>query len=317
MKIIRGLHNLRAEHCGGVATIGNFDGLHLGHQSVIKKLVKLAADKQTHSTLITFEPLPHELFMGDKSPARLSTLRDKIQMLESMGIDQCLCLPFNAKLSSMEAACFAKTVLHKGLDIQLLVVGDDFRFGKNRSGDYVLLQQFGKQAGFEVLNTETFSDNSIRVSSTVIREALARGDFARATALLGREFSMSGKVIHGDKRGRLLGFPTANISVNRRVSPLHGVFAVELDGCGLKKQAGVANIGNRPTIGGKGFLIEVHCLDFSADLYGKRLNVTMKNKIRDEKKFDSLEDLTRQIAKDKQVAQQYFTAYKMETTNKL
>ncbi len=307
MKIIRGLYNLHTEHRGGVATIGNFDGLHLGHQSVIRKLVKLATEKQTQSTLITFEPLPHEFFMGKQSPARLSTLRDKIQLLESMGLDQCLCLPFNTQLASMEADCFAKTVLHNGLDIQLLVVGDDFRFGKNRSGDYALLQQFGEQAGFEVLNTETFRDNSIRISSTIIREALANDDFARAKTLLGRAFSMSGKVVHGDKRGRQLGFPTANIRVNRRVSPLHGVFAVELDGGGLNKQAGVANIGKRPTIDGNCFLIEVHCLDFSADLYGKRLNVTMRNKIRDEKKFNSLEDLTRQIAKDKAAAQQYFT----------
>ncbi len=306
MKIIRGLHNLRKTHCGGMATIGNFDGLHLGHQSVINKLVNQAADNNTHSTLITFEPLPHEYFMGDNSPARLTTLRDKVELLNPMGIDQCLCLPFNKELASMEASVFATKVLHNGLDIQLLVVGDDFRFGKNRSGDYALLQQFGEQAGFEVLNTETFSDNSLRISSTLIRAALMQADFSRAATLLGREFSMSGRVIHGDKRGRQLGFPTANICVSRRVSPLRGVFVVELDGCDLKKQAGVANIGTRPTIGGKGFLIEVHCLDFAGDLYGKRLKVTIKRKIRDEQKFDSLEDLTRQIAQDKAVAQQYF-----------
>lgn len=307
MKLIRGNYNVKPEHRGGYATIGNFDGVHMGHQAVINKLVKLSDSQHQLSTLITFEPLPNEYFLADSAPARLTTLRDKLELLQSLGVNQCLCLPFNKMLASMPADQFVSEVLYKGLGIKLLVVGDDFRFGKNRVGDFTLLKQMSKTLGFDVQSTETFSKESKRVSSTAIRDSLDEGDLKRAATLLGRPFSLSGKVIHGDKRGRELGFPTANISISRKVSPIKGVFAVELNGCGLLNQQGVANIGTRPTIGGNSFLIEAHCLDFSGDLYGKRLEVVIKKKIRKERKFESLDALTQQIAKDKREAQQYFS----------
>ncbi len=305
LKLIRGLYNLRPEHQGSVATIGNFDGVHRGHQAVIAQLHEQADALGCSATVITFEPLPHEYFLGDQAPGRLTPLREKLVLFDRLGIDQLLCLPFNASLANLSAEDFIQQVLVDGLHIRRLVVGDDFRFGKGRSGDFALLQRAGRAQGFEVVDTRTHvCDEGERISSTRIRKALAQGDFALAEQLLGRPFTMSGRVIHGDKRGRTIGFPTANIRANHPVSPLRGVFAVHVEGLGN----GVANVGTRPTFDGKHYLAEIHLLDFTGDLYGQRITVQWQKKLRDERKFDNFQALVAQIEKDIAAARQYFAS---------
>ncbi len=305
LKLIRGLYNLRPEHRGSVATIGNFDGVHRGHQAVIAQLREQADALGCSATVITFEPLPHEYFLGDQAPGRLTPLREKLVLFDRLGIDQLLCLPFNASLANLSAEDFIQQVLVDGLHIRRLVVGDDFRFGKGRSGDFALLQRAGRAQGFEVVDTRTHvCDEGERISSTRIRKALAQGDFLLAEQLLGRPFTMSGRVIHGDKRGRTIGFPTANIHANHPVSPLRGVFAVHVEGLGN----GVANVGTRPTFDGKHYLAEIHLLDFTGDLYGQRITVQWQKKLRDERKFENFQALVAQIEKDIAAARQYFAS---------
>lgn len=308
MNLIRGVQNLKSIHRTEIATIGNFDGLHLGHQKLLKRMVEQTRNKSTKCTVISFEPLPREFFLGDKAPARLTPLREKYFLLKNMGVDQLLCVNFNAQCAAISPRQFVENVLVDGLQIKQLKVGDDFRFGKDRAGDFDFLVKMGTKHGFEVLNTQTLRDNTTaeRISSTLIRAALNQADMARVAELLGREFTMGGIVIHGDKRGRQLGFPTANVSIARRVSPIRGVFAVQVEGLTQERLAGVANIGTRPTVGGTGFLIEVHLFDFDQDIYGRRINVVFKEKIREEQKFEGLDELVKQIAKDKQTAQNYF-----------
>lgn len=306
MELIRGLYNLRDKHRGSVATIGNFDGVHRGHQAVMAQLTDAARELGTSTTVITFEPLPEEHFMGAKAPARLTPLYDKIGLLETLGIDRILCLPFNAALAQLSAETFIDKVLVTGLGVKRLVVGDDFRFGYQRKGDFELLQQEGNRHGFDVVDTNTLTADDSRVSSTRIREALAKGEFQQAEDFLGHPFTMGGRVFHGDKRGRLLGFPTANIRIARRISPLHGVFAVEVHGVSDAHLPAVANIGTRPTVGGTGFQIEIHLLNFSGDLYGQRIQIRVRHKIRDEQRFESLDELVAQITKDSDQARQFF-----------
>ncbi len=303
MKLIRGLYNLRAEHQGSAATIGNFDGVHLGHQAVLGQLRDHAHSLGCPATVITFEPLPHEYFLKSRAPGRLTPLRQKFELFRDLGLDQMLCLPFNASLADMSADEFIRKVLVDGLAIRSLVVGDDFRFGKNRTGDFALLERAGEQFGFDVTDTRTHvCSEGERVSSTRIRQALANGDFALAEKLLDRAFTMSGHVIHGDKRGRKIGFPTLNIRANRPVSPLRGVFAVQVEGLG----DGVANVGSRPTFDGKSMLAEIHLLDFEGDLYGRRITVRFLKKLRDEKKFDDFKALVAQINHDLENARRFF-----------
>jgi riboflavin kinase/FMN adenylyltransferase len=310
MKLIRGIHNIRPEHRGTVATIGNFDGIHRGHQAIVRQLHELARRLDTKTTVMTFDPLPREYFMGDKAPARLSTLREKFIQFDRLGVDQLLTTPFNAKLADMPAQQFIDDILVRGLAIEALVVGDDFRFGKGREGDFDMLRHAGEHYGFEVIDTETVVDDGERISSTRIRNALAAGDLTLAARLLGRPYSMSGTVVHGEKLGRTIGFPTANIRVHRTVSPLHGVFAVEVECIGY----GVTNVGTRPTVDGKGFLIETHLLDFDGDLYGQHINIRWLKKLRGEQKFDSLDALKAQIHKDIDAARAYFAQLESRTT---
>lgn len=309
MKLIRGLYNIQPEHRGSVATIGNFDGIHRGHQAVIRQLHALARRHDCDTTVITFDPLPREYFMGDKAPARLTTLREKFIQFDRLGVDQMLTMPFNARLAEMTAQQFIDDVLVRGLAIKALVVGDDFRFGKGREGDFEMLRRAGDHYGFEVIDTETVSDEQGRISSTRIRDALAAGDLETAAALLGRPYSMSGTVIHGEKLGRTIGFPTANIRIRRTVSPLRGVFAVEVECIGY----GVTNVGTRPTVDGKGFLIETHLLDFDGDLYGQHINIRWLKKLRSEQKFDSLDALKAQISRDIDAARAYFSQLESQT----
>lgn len=306
MELIFGLHNLRAAETPCVATIGNFDGVHLGHQAVIGQLAEKAAAMNLPTTLITFEPTPAEFFAQDKAPARLTTFREKYVTLKRFAIDRILVLPFNERLSSMQAEDFISRILIQGLDVRYLVVGDDFRFGKDRAGNFELLQQSGRENSFAVVSMPSFCVDGERVSSSGIRSALAEGDFERAERLLGRHYHMTGKVAHGDKRGRQWGFPTANINMKRKVIPLRGIFAVEVFGLDREPVFGVANLGTRPTVGGMRTLLEVHLFDFNDEIYGRRINVIFRHKIREEVRFDSFDALKAQIGRDVISAREYF-----------
>lgn len=305
-RIIRGLHNLPDPQCACVATIGNFDGVHLGHQAVLSQLAMKADMLGLPAVVITFEPQPYEYFVPEKAPARLSRFREKVEALRAYSIQKLCVLRFDNKLANMPAAEFIQRLLIDGLRVSYLVVGDDFRFGKNRQGDFALLQQAGRQHGFQVVNMHTFAIDHMRVSSTRIREALRDGDLGMAEKLLGRPYRMSGRVAHGDKRGRQMGFPTANIHLHRHTVPLSGVYAVQLFGIEGEPVNGVANIGVRPTIGGDKALLEVHLLDFQRDIYGAHVQVVFLQKLREEHKFANLDALIKQIDLDIAAARQYF-----------
>lgn len=306
-KIIRGLHNLPAIPSGCVATIGNFDGVHLGHQAVLTQLAMKGDVLGLPATVITFEPQPFEFFVPDKAPARLTRFREKVEALRCYSIQHLCVLRFDKTLAQMSAEQFIKRLLVDGLNVRYLVVGDDFRFGNQRRGDFALLQQAGKQYDFQVVNMHTFAIEHQRVSSTRIREALKQGNLALAEQLLGRPYRMSGRVAHGDKRGRTMGFPTANIHLHRHKVPLQGVFAIQLFGIAEEPVNGVANIGVRPTIGGdEKALLEVHLFDFNRDIYAEHVQVHFLYKIRDEQRFDGLNALIEQITKDCEAARHFF-----------
>lgn len=306
-KIIRGLYNLPDPAEGCVATIGNFDGVHLGHHAVLTQLAMKADILNLPAVVITFEPQAFEYFVPEKAPARLSRFREKVEALRAYSIQKLCVLRFNRQLAQMQAETFIQKLLVEGLNVRYLVVGDDFRFGKNRQGDFSLLQQVGKRQGFQVVNMHTFAIDEIRVSSTRIRKALREGDLTVAEKLLGRPYRMSGRVAHGDKRGRKMGYPTANIHLHRTKVPLNGVYAVQLYGIDEEPVNGVANIGVRPTISGShNALLEVHLFDFDREIYGEHVQVYFLKKLRDEHKFAGLEQLITQIHIDSAQAKNYF-----------
>jgi riboflavin kinase/FMN adenylyltransferase len=306
MQIIRNIQNLKLEHHGCVATIGNFDGVHLGHQAVLGQLAEKADELNLPLTVVTFEPQPQEFFRPEESPPRLTRFREKVQALRRYAVDRVLVLRFNKQFSQQSPNDFIQNLLVKGLGVKYLVVGDDFRFGKGRAGDFALLQAAGVEQGFEVVNMHTFALDEKRVSSTRVREALRAGDLNAAEKLLGRIYRMSGRVAHGDKKGRTIGFPTANIHLHRINTPLRGVFAVELFGIEGEPLPGVANLGTRPTVGGMKTLLEVHLFDFEGDIYGAHVHVNFLRKLRDERRFDSFDELKAQILVDAEQAQAYF-----------
>ncbi len=307
MQVIRGLHNLRPRHRGCVATIGNFDGVHLGHQEVFRHLRQKGAEFGLPATVITFEPQPQEFFAPERAPARLTRMREKLLALKEAGIERVVLLEFNRKLAEMTAEAFVQRLLVEGLDVRYLFVGDDFRFGRGRSGDIALLRQVGREHGFEVENMHTFVVGDERVSSTRIREALAAGDLELAARLLGRRYRICGRVAHGDARGRTIGFPTANIDLHRRVSPLRGVYAVKVYGLGEAPLTGVANIGTRPTVeGDTRYLLEVHLFGFDRRIYGAHIQVEFHQRLRDERRFDSFDRLQEQIRRDCAAAREFF-----------
>lgn len=306
MKLIRDLVNLKSDYHGCVATIGNFDGVHLGHQKILQQLVAKAKQLNLPSLVITFEPLPQEFFSGEQAPARLMTLREKIVALKKYGIDHVLRLRFNKKLASIPAEEFVKKILVAKLGVRHLIIGDDFRFGYKRQGDFNLLQKMGAQFGFEVVPTETVLFDGERVGSSRVRNALAEGNIELAKKLLGRPYYLSGHVSYGEQLGRKLCFPTANIFLHRKVLPLRGVFVVQVHGLGDKPLLGAANIGRRPTVDDKDFLLEVYIFDFNQNIYGKFLQVEILHKLRGEEKFNSLEELKQQIAKDVEEARRAF-----------
>jgi riboflavin kinase/FMN adenylyltransferase len=289
-----------------VATIGNFDGVHLGHQNVLGQLAEKAAELHLPTVAITFEPQPAEFFGGDRAPARLARFREKLEALSRFSVNRVLCLPFNNAFSQLSAQEFIDRVLVDGLGVRYLVVGDDFRFGHGRAGDFAMLQQAGRVHGFQVVNMHTFEVDGERVSSTRIREALSAGDMDHAARLLGRPYRMSGRVAHGDKRGRTIGFPTANIFLHRRVSPVNGVFMVEMFGLDKEPWPGVANLGNRPTVDGTRSLLEVHLLGLEQEIYGRHVHVDFLQRLRAERRFPSFDDLKTQIMADVERAKALF-----------
>ena len=298
MQLVRGLHNLRPQHRGCVATIGNFDGVHRGHQAILVRLRERAVELGVPSCVVIFEPQPREYFAPDTAPARLARLRDKLELLAAEGVDQVLCLAFNQRLSKLSAAEFVDTILVDGLGVKHLEVGDDFRFGCDRLGDFDFLTQVGDAKGFTVEAARTVEMDGVRVSSTQVRKALAVADFKLAEELLGRPFQITGRVLHGQKLARQLGWPTANVQLKRHRVPFTGVYlvSVEIDG---KQWPGVANIGVRPTVAGDGKAhLEVHLLDFAGNLYDRRLTVAFHHKLRDEQRFASLEALKSAIGAD-------------------
>jgi riboflavin kinase/FMN adenylyltransferase len=308
MELIRSIHNLRAKHLGCVATIGKFDGVHLGHKQILAQLKARAAALGLPSLVILFEPHPAEYFAQDKAPARLNTLAAKLEYLSKQQIDRVLCLSFNAKLSAMSAEQFISELLVEKLAIKHFVVGDDFKFGRGRGGNFQLLEQQGKACGFSVENTITFTLNNERVSSTKVRKLLAEHDFSQAASMMGRAYSIKGRVIHGQKLARTLGVPTANIKTSRYNLPLKGAFAVLATTQSGAVHQGVANIGKRPTVDGTRSVLEVHIFDFDADIYGQKLKVEFKEFLRAEQKFADLDQLKQAIFNDIDVAKKYFAA---------
>ena len=302
MQFIRGLHNLK-NHAGSVVTIGNFDGVHVGHEKIILRLVESAKALGLPSVLISFSPTP-QCFFG-REQATLSNFKEKHQLLDRLGVDKHLLIYFNQTFSELKAKDFIQQVLLDKLNMKHCLIGDDFRFGKKRQGDLGLLQSLSKTKGFSVENTQSVLCNDCRASSSEIRTLLAHGDLAAVTQMLGREFSISGKIIHGQQKGRTIGFPTINIPIKRKISPVLGVFATTVEIQGSVFQ-GVCNIGNRPTINGKEILLEVFLFDFDRDVYGFEAKVVFKHKIRDEEKFDSFKALKQQIELDTQQAKAFF-----------
>jgi len=306
MELIRGFHNLRPRHRGCIATIGNFDGVHLGHQAVLGQLAEAAGRLNLPAMVVSFEPQPQEFFGAAAEAPRLTRLREKLQALRRYSVDRVLCLTFRDRLAQLSADDFIRQLLVEGLDVRYLVVGDDFRFGHQRQGDFAKLKAAGEKHGFQVVSMHSFQVDGERVSSTRVRKALAQGAVATAEKLLGRNYRMSGRVAHGDKRGRDLGFPTANIHLHRQATPVRGVFAVEMFGIEGEPVAGVANVGIRPTVDGTRSLLEVHLFDFDGDIYGRYVEVVFLHKLRDEVRFASLDALKQQIALDRDAAKQFF-----------
>lgn len=280
-----------------VMTVGNYDGIHLGHQALINHVITYAKKERYHSAVMTFEPHPREFFDSISAPSRIISLREKLEFFDSLGINRVHVIRFDADFAKISAEEFTN-ILKDNLNAKKLVLGKDFRFGQNREGGVEML----KNAGIEILVADEFMINQERVSSSLVRESLSHGDFKKVNLLLGRPYAISGKVIHGDKRGREIGFPTANIHMFHERPPLRGVFAVKLD-----DSFGVANLGIRPTVSGLSQLnLEVHVFDFSADLYGKHVHVTFLKKLRDEKKFNNVNELKLQIEIDIANAKSFF-----------
>lgn len=320
MKIFRGYqHPGLAPQCA--LTIGNFDGVHRGHQAMLALLENEARHRGVPSCAVTFEPHPRDYFAAlarkpGLAPARIATLRDKLGELERCGIDQCVILPFNARLAAQPADAFIHEVLFKGLGARYVLVGDDFRFGARRAGDYAMLDTAGERLGFDVARMNSYEVSNSRVSSSAVREALAQGDMERVSGLLGRPYSISGHVVHGRKLGRELGFRTLNLRFSHWKPAASGIFAVQVHGLAEHSLPGVANLGIRPSldpddVNGGRVLLETHCLAWPASLgakeaYGKIIRVELLHKLHDELKYDGLESLKTGIAQDCDDARAFF-----------
>ena len=328
MQIFRGFHHPGiAPACA--LTIGNFDGVHRGHQAMLALLNSEARHRGVPSCVMTFEPHPRDYFAAvqrkpELAPARIATLRDKLTELAHCGVDQCVVLPFGAALSSLTPQAFIDEVLLHGLGVKYVLVGDDFRFGARRAGDYAMLDAAGQARGFDVARMNSYEVHGLRVSSSAVREALGRGDMDAAAALLGRPYSISGHVVHGRKLGRELGFKTLNLRFSHWNPAAGGIFAVQVHGLGPQPLPGVANMGIRPSldpddVNGGRVLLETHCLEWPDGLgpegaYGKIIRVDLLHKLHDELKYDSLDALTVGIRKDCDDARAYFASTRRQTT---
>ena len=291
-----------------MATIGNFDGVPLGHQAIMGRLVDVAASLNLPSIVVLFEPHPIEFFSLQEAPARLMRLREKLQKINKFSVDRVLCVRFKKQFSSLTAQQFIDQVLVGKLSIKHLLIGDDFRFGAKRQGNFDTLKQAGVNNAFYVESIDTIDIEGERISSTKIRQLLELGDLEKATQLLGQPYYTTGRVFHGEKRGRQIGYPTANIPLFRHLPPINGVFAIEARiNDGTKLIQGVANIGKRPTVDGRHFQLEAHLFNFNDDIYRQLVTVQFIKKLRDEKKFDTISDLKSQIEQDVQQAKQFFT----------
>lgn len=305
MRLSRHLKDAARDRVPGVVTVGNFDGVHLGHQRIFERVGAIASAQGLRPTAVIFEPQPQEFFRPG-SMARLTSFHEKLECLRTQPLAQVLCLRFDASFAAMPARDFVRRVLVETLDVRHLLVGDDFRFGAGRQGDLDLLQELAQSDGFVVERAPSVEWAGLRISSTRVREALARGALAEATACLGRPYRLSGRVVRGDQRGRALGAPTANIALRGRKLPLAGVFAAYVHGAAGTPVPAVANAGVRPTVDGTRPSLEVHLLDFSQDLYGRRLSVEFAVRLREERRFDSLTQLKHQIGLDLEAARDWF-----------
>ena len=304
MLIFRGLHPSIAQPVA--LTIGNFDGVHLGHQALLNELRAAAQIRSLQTAAVIFEPHPREFFTPQQAPARLTSLREKLELFGSMGIDRVHVCRFNARFAQISAAGFIHA-LHEKLSARFVLIGDDFRFGSGRAGDFALMEKIGSQHGFAVQAVHSVLHNGVRISSTAVRAALADGNMRVAQSYLGRPYSISGRVEHGDGLGKQLGFPTANIQLKHNRPPLSGIFVVRVHGDGLPPMQGVASLGVRPTVRQNGKpVLEVHVFDFASEIYNKHMRLDFLHKLRDEEKYPDVETLTRQIALDVENAKQWF-----------
>jgi riboflavin kinase/FMN adenylyltransferase len=304
MQILRGLYSNDTENVA--VTVGNFDGVHLGHQALLKELHAAAETRGLQTAVVIFEPHPREFFTPQQAPARLTSLREKLELFATMGVDRVHVCRFDALFAKRSAEEFIHA-LHEKLHAKFVLIGDDFRFGSGRAGDFALVQKIGAERGFDVAAVHSVLHNGVRISSTAIRAALAEGQIRKAKDYLGRPYSISGRVVHGDATGRKLGYPTANIQMKHNLPPLKGVYVVLAHAEGLGVLQGVASLGVRPTLKRDDpAVLEVHLFEFAQQIYGKHLRVEFLQKLRDEQKFKGLEELTRQIALDVENAKRWF-----------
>lgn len=299
---------------GCVATIGVFDGVHQGHQRILARVVAQARARGLAALVFSFEPTPAEYFDPGHPPARLTRLREKAVLLADLGLDVLYCPPFDARMEAMAPDEFIDGLLVRSLRVRHLIVGDDFRFGRRREGTLAVLQAAGPRCGFGVEQVASVVDAGLRVSSTAVRAALAAGDMDMARRLLGRWYAMRGRVVPGQRLGRTLGMPTANLCLGRRRSPVDGVFAVRVGGIAPAPLPAVASLGTRPTVDGGGPLLEVHVFDFDGDLYGRHIEVQFVARLRDELKFPDLPSLQRQMHRDAQAARHILTGSSLMET---
>lgn len=298
MELIRGIINLRVTHSGNVATIGNFDGIHLGHGDLIKRLIKAGETLHMPTLVILFEPQPSEYFGASSPNDRLMRLREKIEIIKSKNINRLLVLKFDQSLAKCTAEDFFRRILMKKLAIKHLIVGHDFKFGKGREGDQDFLRSKCGEFDFDLEIVPPFKLDDTRISSTLIRHSLKNGDLKFAERALGYRYFISGRVCHGHKRGKEWGFPTINLNLNKFKTPLSGIFAVKVEGLSSEKLNGVGYVGSRPIISDPRFVLEVHLFGFSEICYGKRVRVEFVKFIRGDMKFDSFDEMTKQVNLD-------------------
>jgi riboflavin kinase / FMN adenylyltransferase len=307
MELVRGFSGVRARHQGAVVTIGTFDGLHLGHRALVREALDCAQRLSRRAMLLTFEPMPSEFLRSDDPPARLTNFRERWRLLEAMGLDAMIVLPFDAALRQTNGAQFVER-LHRTLQVASVIVGYDFRFGRGAGADAAMLQAAGPPLGFDVRVVPPVLSGTERISSSAVRAALASGDLRAAATHLGRPYAMRGRIVRGERLGRQLGYPTANMRLRRRRAALGGIYAVRAHGIGSTPRPGVASLGTRPTVNGVVPLLETHVFDFAADLYGQELEIEFVAKIRDEVRFETVADLVNQMHRDAAAAREILAA---------